>query len=457
MPWLQNYDPLHGPLSTLAAALPLVVLLGLLASRLVPAHVAALSGLATALMVAVAVIGMPPALGARAAMLGAAYGMLPIGWIVLNVIFLYRITEERGVFVALQRAIAGITADRRLQLLLIAFAFGAFFEGAAGFGTPVAVTGAMLIGLGFPPLEASALSLIANTAPVAFGALGTPIIALQGVTGLDLGSLSAMVGRQLPFFSVIVPFWLIAAYAGFRGMLEVWPALLVAGLSFAIPQFLVSNYHGPWLVDIVASACSMLALAVFLRYWRRGRFEREGAAAAPLATEAERAAPPLRVALIPWIVLVIVVFAWGTPQVKSFLNHISSPNIPIAGLDKMVQRAGGGGAVHAQLAVGDRDGDPHRGDHRGIRAPLLGDRPRSPLPDDVPRGMALAAHDRRDACSRLHDAVLRRGRDPRTGLRAHGRGVSVFRGDARLAWRRAHRERYVVERSVREFAEDHGD
>jgi lactate permease len=338
MPWLQNYDPLHGPLSTLAAALPLVVLLGLLASRLVPAHVAALCGLATALMVAVAVIGMPPALGARAAILGAAYGMLPIGWIVLNVIFLYRITEERGVFVALQRAIAGITADRRLQLLLIAFAFGAFFEGAAGFGTPVAVTGAMLIGLGFPPLEASALSLIANTAPVAFGALGTPIIALQGVTGLDLGSLSAMVGRQLPFFSVIVPFWLIAAYAGFRGMLEVWPALLVAGLSFAIPQFLVSNYHGPWLVDIVASACSMLALAIFLRYWRHGRFEREGAAAAPVAAEGDRAAPPLRVALIPWIVLVVVVFAWGTPQVKSLLNHISSPNIPIPGLDKMVAR-----------------------------------------------------------------------------------------------------------------------
>jgi len=338
MPWLQNYDPLHGPLSTVAAALPLAVLLGLLASRKAPAHVAALSGLAAALMVAVAIIGMPPALGARAALLGAAYGMLPIGWIVLNVIFLYRITEERGVFVALQRAIAGITADRRLQLLLIAFAFGAFFEGAAGFGTPVAVTGAMLIGLGFPPLEASALSLIANTAPVAFGALGTPIIALQGVTGLDLGSLSAMVGRQLPFFSVIVPFWLIAAYSGFRGMLEVWPALLVAGLSFAIPQFLVSNYHGPWLVDIVASACSMLALAIFLRYWRHGRFEREGAAATPLAVDSERTAPPLRVALIPWIVLVIVVFAWGTPQVKSFLNHISSPNIPIAGLDKMVAR-----------------------------------------------------------------------------------------------------------------------
>src|SRR5678810_159113 len=265
MPWQQNYDPLHGPLSTIVAALPLVVLLGLLALRRVPAYAAALAGLAAALAIAVGIIGMPGSMAGRAALLGAAYGFLPIGWIVLNVIFLYRLTEERGVFVTLQRAIMGITTDRRLQLLLIAFCFGAFFEGAAGFGTPVAVTGAMLIGLGFPPLEASALSLIANTAPVAFGALGTPIIALQGVTGLDLGSLSAMVGRQLPFFSVIVPFWLIAAHSGFKGMFEVWPAVLVAGVSFAVPQFLVSNFHVPWLVDIVASGVSMTMLASLLR------------------------------------------------------------------------------------------------------------------------------------------------------------------------------------------------
>src|SRR5262247_2057863 len=265
MPWQQNYDPLHGPLSTITAAMPLLVLLGLLASRRVPAYVAALAGLATALIVAVVVIGMPVPLAGRAALFGAAYGLLPIGWIVLNVIFLYRITEERGVFVPLQRAITGITTDRRLQLLLIAFCFGAFFEGAAGFGTPVAVTGAMLIGLGFPPLEASALSLIANTAPVAFGALGTPIVALQGVTGLDLHALSAMVGRQLPVFSIIVPFWLIWAYAGLRGIGETWPALLVAGVAFAVPQFLVSNFHGPWLVDIVAAACSMVLLSAFLK------------------------------------------------------------------------------------------------------------------------------------------------------------------------------------------------
>ena len=157
----------------------------------------------------------------------------------------------------LRESITHVTDDRRLQLLLVAFCFGAFFEGAAGFGTPVAVTGAILMGLGFSPLAASGLSLIANTAPVAFGALGTPIIALQSVTGLDLLKLSAMVGRQLPLFSVIVPFWLVWAFAGFRGMLGVWPAILVAGLAFAIPQFLVSNFHGPWLVDVVAAVVSM--------------------------------------------------------------------------------------------------------------------------------------------------------------------------------------------------------
>jgi lactate permease len=331
MSWQQNYDPLHGPLSTLAAALPLVLLLGLLALRRVPAYAAALAGLAGALIVAVAVIGMPAGMAARATLLGVAYGLLPIGWIVLNVIFLYRITEQRGVFIALQRAITGITSDKRLQLLLVAFCFGAFFEGAAGFGTPVAVTGAILIGIGFAPFEASALSLIANTAPVAFGALGTPVIALQGVTGIDLGLLSAMIGRQLPIFSAIIPFWLIAAYAGVRGMLEVWPALLVAGLSFAIPQFLVSNYHGPWLVDIVAAACSMVCLGVFLRWWKRDD-------APPSLTPTAESEIPFRVAVIPWVILTVVVFAWGTPQVKGALNHLSAPSIAVPGLDKMVLR-----------------------------------------------------------------------------------------------------------------------
>jgi len=346
MPWQQNYDPLHGPLSTIAAALPLFVLLGLLALRRVTAYVAALAGLGTAILVAIAVIGMPAPMAGRAAAFGMAYGLLPIGWIVLNVIFLYRITEERGVFVTLQRVITGITGDRRLQLLLVAFCFGAFFEGAAGFGTPVAVTGAMLIGIGFPPLEASALSLIANTAPVAFGALGTPVIALQGVTGLDLGSLSAMVGRQLPFFSLIVPFWVIVAYCGWRGMLEVWPAIAVAAISFAIPQFLVANYHGPWLVDIVASASSMLCLGAYLRLRSRSRAPElpppaEADVVALSSTSAEtvkKPAAPFGTAILPWVILVVVVFAWGTPQVKAFLNGVSAPSFVIPGLDKMVLR-----------------------------------------------------------------------------------------------------------------------
>src|SRR5215813_2843387 len=269
MPWSQVYDPLgHVWLSTLVAALPVVVLLGALAVFKIKAHNAALLALATSQLVAIFIFGMPTKMAFGSLLLGAAYGLFPIGWIILNVIFLYQLTKERGLFDVLRHSITGLTQDARLQLLLVAFSFGAFFEGASGFGTPVAVTGALLIGLGFSPLSASGLSLIANTAPVAFGALGTPIIGLQSVTGLDLKDLSAMVGRQLPFFSVIVPFWLIWAFAGFRGMLEIWPAILVAGICFAVPQFLISNFHGPWLVDVVAAMISMASLALFLKLWR---------------------------------------------------------------------------------------------------------------------------------------------------------------------------------------------
>src|SRR5260221_14446410 len=211
---------------------------------------------------------MRPGMEDKAALFGAVYGLLPIGWIILNVIFLYKLTESTGRFQILQDSIAGITNDRRLQLLLVAFSFGAFFEGASGFGTPVAVTGALLIGLGFSPLAASGLSLIANTAPVAYGALGTPIAGLASVTGFDPYILGAMVGRQLPFFSLIVPFWLIWAFAGFRGMIQIWPAILVCGVSFAIPQFLVSNYINPWIVDILASPVAMACLVGFLQVWR---------------------------------------------------------------------------------------------------------------------------------------------------------------------------------------------
>jgi lactate permease len=246
MVWQQIYDPFGNPvISTLLAAVPVVVMLAALAFFHVKAHLAALLALASALLISIFAFGMPAAMAGSAALFGAANGLLPIGWIVLNIIFLHRLTTRTATFKVLQDSLARITDDRRLQLLLIAFCFGAFFEGAAGFGTPVAVTGAILIGLGFSPLAASGLALIANTAPVAYGALGSPVLALSAVTGLDLLQLSAMIGRQLPFFSVLVPFWLIWAFAGFRGMREIWPAILVAGVSFAIPQYVVSNFHGP--------------------------------------------------------------------------------------------------------------------------------------------------------------------------------------------------------------------
>src|ERR1700704_1120231 len=268
MMWNQVYNPFNNAfMSTIAAALPVVTLLVLIASNKVKAHIAAVIALIVANCVAIFIFTLPADMSLRATVLGAVTGFFPIGWIVLNVIFLYRLTVEKGVFATLQSTIGGVTNDRRLQLLLIAFAFGAFFEGASGFGTPVAVTGAILIGLGFSPLAASGLSLIANTAPVAYGALGTPIAGLSSVTGIDPFLLGAMVGRQLPFFSLIVPFWLIWAFAGWRGMMQVWPAILVTGVSFAVPQFLISNYINPWIVDIGASLVSMACLILFLKVW----------------------------------------------------------------------------------------------------------------------------------------------------------------------------------------------
>lgn len=343
--WAQGYDPFGNSIvSTFMAAVPVVVLLGCIAFLKMKAHVAALLGIASSLAIAIVAFGMPTGMATRAAAFGAAYGLMPIGWIILNVIFLYRLTEQRGQFRVLQDSIAGITPDRRLQLLLIAFGFGAFFEGAAGFGTPVAVTGAMLIGLGFSPLAASGLSLIANTAPVAFGALGTPVIALASVTGLDLHELSGMVGRQLPFFSIIVPFWLIWAFAGWRGMWQVWPAIAVAGVTFAIPQYLVSNFHGPWLVDIVAALCSMGALTVFLRVWRPAsiwhstkRGEPDGTVAAESALATHTSEQVFK-AWLPWIVLSVCVFLWGIPQVKAWLDSLFIIKVPVGGLHELVQK-----------------------------------------------------------------------------------------------------------------------
>src|SRR5436190_8100540 len=325
--WAQRYDPLSSPLaSTLVAAIPVVVLLAALASGRVQAHVAALLGLAAAMLCATVIVGMPWSAAAAASVMGACYGLLPIGWIILNTIFLYQLTKEQGAFDEMKASIAGVSDDRRIQLVLIAFALGAFFEGTAGFGTPVAITGAILIGLGFGPLEASGLSLIANTAPVAFGAMGTPIIALAGVTGIDATVLSRMVGRQLPLFSLIVPFWLIAAYDGHRGVRDIWPILLVAGLSFAIPQFLMSNFHGPWLVDVVSGVCCIICTSlVGRRYTGTGR----------VASDKPRFA--LR-PWIPWILLSVIVFIWGLAPTKTRLNAVFAPQLHVPWLDGVVQR-----------------------------------------------------------------------------------------------------------------------
>jgi lactate permease len=355
--WQQGYDPMgQWLLSTLVAALPVVVLLGTLALGHVKAHYAALLGLLTALLTATFGFHMPARLALTTAVYGAGYGLFPIGWIVLNVIFMYHLTVESGRFKVLQHSLTGITQDRRLQLLLIAFCFGAFFEGAAGFGTPVAVTAALLIGLGFKPLQASGLSLIANTAPVAFGALGTPIIALAKVTGFSEVVLGAMAGRILAPFCILVPFWLIWAFAGFSGMLEVWPAILVAGVSFAIPQLLVSNMHGPWLVNVVAAVISMACLIGFLLIWHPKKiwtFEDESAKSAHADHGYSRA--DISRAWVPWIILSVIVFAWGTQTGKLWMNspekvltstaswsvkpsRITNPQFPVAGLNNNVER-----------------------------------------------------------------------------------------------------------------------
>lgn len=352
--WSQNYDPFGSTIiSTIVCAIPVIILLGGLGFFHMKAHVAALLGLISALAIAVFVVGMPTGLAGRAAGYGALFAATTICWIIFNLIFLYRLTVKKGLFSVLQDSIGGITNDRRLQLLLIAFCFGAFFEGAAGGGTPVAVTGAILIGLGFTPLAASGLSLIANTAPVAYGGLGTPIIVLHAVTQPEnpdyLLTLSAMVGRQLPFFSIIVPFWLVITFCGLRNTLQIWPAVLVAGLSFAVPQFLISNYHGPWLVDMASAMISMIALAVFLKNWQPkqimldasggGRGVSFSEAQATIAGHSHPRALVIK-AWMPWVILTVILFLWGLPQVKALLNAKGTTywEWAIPGLHQVVQR-----------------------------------------------------------------------------------------------------------------------
>jgi lactate permease len=357
--WNQRYEPVANnlALSALVAALPVIVLLGLLGLVRIRAHYAALAGLATALLVALLVYGMPAPMATAALANGALFGLFPIGWIVLTAMFVYDLTVKTGQFELVKDSIAGMASDRRIQVLLVAFCFGAFVEGSAGFGTPVAICAAMLIGLGFRPLPAAGLSLIGNTAPVAFGAIGTPVLTLAGVTHLPVSTLSAMVGRQLPFFALLIPFWLVWAMAGRKATFEVWPAALTVGVPFGLVQFLVSNLVGPELVDILASLVSMASLLVLLRFWRPRsiwRFEHERDDSLSAATQrpegpgaATRRSPadvPARTrqdrrrAWVPWMMLGLIVFLWGLPQVKGFLNDIYSASISVSALDMQVVR-----------------------------------------------------------------------------------------------------------------------
>jgi lactate permease len=362
MTWTQTYDPFNAPvLSTIVAALPIVLLLGLLATGRVSAPMAALAGLATAVIAAIFAFTPPEVaqtdsggLTAWAATVlaatgyGAAFGLFPIGWIVLAAIFLYNLTVETGQFEVVKHSVMNLSDDRRIQALLIAFSFGAFIEGAAGFGTPVAISAALMMGAGFRPLHAAGLALIANTSPVAFGALGTPILTLADVTlpaGLGRGAwelqLSRMAGRQLPFFSLIVPAWMVATMAGWRGLVGVWPALVVCGGSFAVVQYLVANFVGPALVDVAGGLISLAALALLLRVWKPAqtwRFADE-----VVVPERNSAADPARGqvfrAWVPWLLLSVFVFLAGVRNVKEWLNDVGSFQTPVPGLHLRINRA----------------------------------------------------------------------------------------------------------------------
>ncbi len=339
--WSQGYNPTgFWQISTLIAALPIVVLLGAMAVLRLKAHVAAVAGLTAALLAAIAIFHMPARLAFTAAAYGAGYGLFPVCWIILPVIFLYDLTVQTGRFVTLQQSLTGITADSRLQLLLIAFALGAFFEGTSGFGTPVAVCSAILISLGFPALEAAGFSLLANTAPVAFGAIGIPIVALHGVTGLDLHVLSRTTAIILAPFDLLVPFWLVWAFGGFAAMIEIWPAVLLAGFTFASVQLTLAYWSGPWLVDIVAAASTIAVLVAFLRFWRPRRtlnVRREDITGQARQGHGH-AASTIFHAWLPWIIISVVVFAWGLPRISALLDAHTTIRIPVAGLDGAIFR-----------------------------------------------------------------------------------------------------------------------
>ncbi|MCY7987658.1 L-lactate permease LutP [Bacillus spizizenii] len=331
MQWTQAYTPIGGNLllSALAALVPIIFFFWALAIKRMKGYTAGLSTLGIALIIAVLVYRMPAEKALMSATQGAVYGILPIGWIIVTSVFLYKITVKTGQFDIIHSSVLSITDDRRLQALLIAFSFGAFLEGAAGFGAPVAISAALLVGLGFNPLYAAGICLIANTAPVAFGAIGIPITAVEGPTGIPAMEISQMVGRQLPFLSVFIPLYLIIIMSGFRKAFEVWPAILVSGVSFAVVQYLSSNFLGPELPDVLSALVSMAALAVFLKWWKPKttfRFANEQESAAAIETAKTNPAAPaysggqIFKAWSPFLLLTVMISVWGIPTVKAALT-----------------------------------------------------------------------------------------------------------------------------------------
>ena len=343
MTWTQVYDPTgHWWLSTLVAALPIIVLLGLLAGLKVRPHLCAIAGAATAILCAIFVLGMPTSLALSSFFYGSAFGLLKIVWIVIAAVFLYDISVATGQFEIMKQSVAAITPDRRLQLLLVAFCFGAFIEGSAGFGAPVAIAGAFMIGLGFRPFQAAALNLIANTAPVAWGAIGTPVHTLAVVTALNESDLSAMIGRILPITAIIVPFWLVRAMVSWQETFEVFPAILVVGGSFAATQWFWSNYVDSNLVDIAAGVASMIATLLFLRFWQPKRIWRFADETAVNAAEARASikhfsAGQIAKAWMPFAILSAFVLVWGLPAVKLAMNQTTTPSFKVVMADGKVR------------------------------------------------------------------------------------------------------------------------
>ena len=337
--WQQAYTPVAGSLalSALIAALPVFVLLFLLGVKRTAAWIAAIAGLGTAALVAFTIYRMPAGLVLSAAGYGAAFGLFPIGWIVIWAIVLYRITVATGNFEVIKGSIGSLTSDRRLQALLIAFAFGAFIEGAAGFGTPVAVAAAMLAGLGFSPFYAAGICLLANTAPVAFGSIGIPVITLSGITGLNLKSLSGAVGRICAPVSLIVPSYLVVVMGGWRAWRGIVPAALLCGGSFALAQFLVSNFLGPQLTDIISSLSALGVLILLFKFWKpKDSFSLEGNGNVHIST-ARHSLRETVIAWSPYFLLVLMVLLWGLDSVRSELNSVTR-QIPWPGLHQRIER-----------------------------------------------------------------------------------------------------------------------